>query len=469
MKNLAYLLLLLLMPNSLLQAQSEEPELIYQWQDTTLVGSGFYNNTYNEIWGAALNEREYAIIGSTMGTHIFDITETGEEYQAAFIAGGSQGAQIVHRDYKTYQHYLYAVSDEGLNSGLQIIDLQYLPDSVQVVYDSKLLIRNSHNIYIDTATAKLYICGGRFNDNQYYDFLVCSLEDPESPQLLLNYDGLYYAHDVFVKNDTAYLNCGEQGLYIVDFTNVSNPQILGFISQYGAFGQGYNHSGWVSPDGKYYAFADETWGLPLKIVDVSNIYDPEIISTFSSETNPRAIAHNLMWRDHYIFVSYYYDGLRVFDVQNPAEPEQIAHYSTSKDDDYLSYEGAWGVYAFLPSRKILISDMQEGLFVIDTHLPFDGEEEVGLENEFSNLSPARLFPNPASVGGTVQIQFSQNTPRLQAGIIDVNGKTILRKEITATNGNASIVLPTNLPVGNYFLRLHGQNTTQLLPLCVGGK
>ena len=32
--------------------------LLYNWQDTSLVGSWAYDNTYNECWGVEINERE---------------------------------------------------------------------------------------------------------------------------------------------------------------------------------------------------------------------------------------------------------------------------------------------------------------------------------------------------------------------------------------------------------------------------
>ena len=41
--------------------------LLYHWEDTTLVGSTAYNNTYNEIWGLNINGYEFAVIGSTAG------------------------------------------------------------------------------------------------------------------------------------------------------------------------------------------------------------------------------------------------------------------------------------------------------------------------------------------------------------------------------------------------------------------
>ena len=46
--------------------------LLYNWQDTTLIPSWQYDNTYNEIWGVQINGVEIAIIGSTAGTHFFE-------------------------------------------------------------------------------------------------------------------------------------------------------------------------------------------------------------------------------------------------------------------------------------------------------------------------------------------------------------------------------------------------------------
>ncbi|MBK9286431.1 MAG: hypothetical protein IPN38_01805 [Flavobacteriales bacterium] len=37
-------------------------------------GSALYDNTYNAVWGYHRDGQEYAIIGSTMGTHIIDVT-----------------------------------------------------------------------------------------------------------------------------------------------------------------------------------------------------------------------------------------------------------------------------------------------------------------------------------------------------------------------------------------------------------
>ena len=109
------------------QAQ-QTATLLYNWQDTTLVGSWTYDNTYNECWGLVVNEREFAVIGSTAGTHFFDITDPANSTQVAFVAGGSTGGVVIHRDYHDFGGYLYMVCDEGSTSTLQIVDISNLPN-----------------------------------------------------------------------------------------------------------------------------------------------------------------------------------------------------------------------------------------------------------------------------------------------------------------------------------------------------
>ncbi|MBL4657707.1 MAG: hypothetical protein JKX73_06880, partial [Flavobacteriales bacterium] len=132
MRSVYVLFLALLTSFSVIGQGSLNVTLLYQWNDTSLPSSQAHDNRYNEIWGVAQGGREYAIIGSTMGTHIFDITDPSNVAPPLFIAGAAFGPSIIHRDYHDYNGYLYIVCDEdsGLAlSTLQIVDLQYLPDS----------------------------------------------------------------------------------------------------------------------------------------------------------------------------------------------------------------------------------------------------------------------------------------------------------------------------------------------------
>jgi hypothetical protein len=230
---------------------SQNVNLLYHWNDTSIT-LNFRDARYSDVWGFAQGGKEYAVIGSTFGTHVFDVTVPANTYQCDSVGGAFQGFGVNHRDYKDYNGYLFGVCDEG-PSTLQIFDLSFLPDSISKVYDSDALFIKAHTIFIDTIAARLYVCGPTGGNA----LSIYSISNPVSPQLLAHYNGVTYVHDIYVRNDTAYMNCGN-GLYIADFQNPLAPIPLGSLTGYPD--QGYNHSGWLNTAGDVYVFCDETYG-----------------------------------------------------------------------------------------------------------------------------------------------------------------------------------------------------------------
>ena len=410
MKNTITILILLLS----FFCNSQEANLIYNWNDTSLVGSWAYDNTYNEIWGFEINNHEFAVIGSTAGTHIFDVSNVQNIYETAFIAGAYTGGGVIHRDYHDFDGYLYAVCDEGSSSTLQIIDISNLPYSFNVVYDDNALFNKAHNIFIDTSTAKLYACAS----NNAMD--VYSLANPVLPVLIneLNDPTIGHVHDAYVRNDTAYLNCGNDGFRVFDYSNVNSisnqPNLLGSLTSYPD--AGYNHSGWLNQSGDIYAMQDENHGYDIKILDLSDLTNISVISVFNSGVDANSMAHNAIIKDNLLYVAYYHDGLRVYDISNPNAPIEVCYYDTYSPNNHISYRGAWGVYPYLSSGNILVSDMQTGLYI------FKCDATSNLETEKINEI---IFPNP------VKNYFS--LPNETDGILtiyDLNGKILFQADIT---------------------------------------
>ena len=411
---------------------------LFQWHDSTLVGSWAYDNIYNECWGFEVNNREFAVIGSTAGTHFFDITDPVNSIDVGFVAGAYTGQGVIHRDYHDFKGYLYAVCDEGSSSTLQIIDISNLPFSLSTIYDSNQLFNKAHNIFIDTATAKLYACAS----NSAMD--IYSLANPINPTLIFSYTDVGHVHDTYVRNDTAYLNCGNQGFKIVDFHYLDVPggmaplELATFTSYPGA---GYNHSGWLSDDGKIYAMQDENHGSDVKILDVSDFNNISVLSVFNAGVSSQSIAHNGIIRDNKLYLSYYYDGLRVFDISNPSNPIQTCMYDTYSQNNVGSYHGAWGVYPYLKSDNIILSDMQSGLYVLECSSPtkiFDHLKK--------NIS---VYPNPATSKITVD---AENGNIFE--LYNILGKKMKNEKIK----NKQLVLSTkNLPHGVYLYKISHNN------------
>lgn len=421
--------------------------LSYQWKDFTIASSFAHDNTYNEIWGYAKNGREYAIIGTTLGTHIFDVTDINNVDTVDFIPGKVQGGQIVHRDYDTYQDHLYMVADEGASS-LQIADLTFLPDSVSLVYDSDSLIVRSHNIFIDTTSGNLYTCGGATSLGANFLSVYSLAADPANPQFLINCENdvpfwgtsVRYVHDIYVKNDTAYCNSETRGLYVVDFTDMSNVQALGTYNNYPQ--QGYNHSGWLHPNGQYYAFADETHGTDVKIVDVSDFSNITLVDTIGSNIDLFSIPHNLIYSGDYLYVSFYFDGLYVFDTSDPNNISLAGFYDTSNRPHFNNvYQGNWGVYPFLPSGKVLVSDMQEGLFVLEPTFA-TGIDDANLNTDFSFI----VYPNPTTDFLTVTTtKFERDVEYI---ITDISGRVVRDGKLYKSQTNINV---NDLTTGIYVL------------------
>jgi choice-of-anchor B domain-containing protein len=419
--------------------------LMYQWKDTTLTTS-IIGSVYSEVWGYAKNGREYAIIGSTEGTHFFDVTDLNAVDTIAFVPGKLQNSQVIHRDYDTYQNYLYMVCDEGPSS-LQIIDLSFLPDSVPLVYDEDTLINTSHNIFIDTVAGNLYSCGGANNLGANFLSVYSLTSNPLSPELLVNcshdvpfWDGtIGYVHDIYVKNDVAYCNAGENGLFVVDFSNMMNVQGLGALTNY--VQKGYNHSGWLHESGGYYAFADETAGMDVKVVDVTDLNDITLIDTIGSNVNQsKSMPHNVIFNGDLLYVSFYEDGLYVFNTSDPTNITLEGYYDTT-ELPYVFAAGNWGVYPFLPSGKILASDEQEGLLVFETFFT------VGiLENKRNDQFDFVIYPNPSK--GIVTVLTNGELALKSYSIRNIIGKTIKRGIFTPSQKEIDV---SNFTPGIYFL------------------
>ncbi len=450
------ILIMLITIQSIVLAQtSSNVSVLSNWKANSLLNDNSFN-TYNEIWGYAQNGREYAIIGSILGVHFVDITSPSSPVEVDFEQGAEFGSFIIHRDYHNYGQYLYAVCDQGNGSTLQIFDMSFLPDSVHKVYDSNNLFTNSHNIFIDTTSARLYVCyarkiGSSLNSN----VAVYSLANPTSPSFIGTIN--QRAHDVFVQGDTVYLNNEGRGQYFYDARNINNPVLLGLLGNYPD--KGYNHSGWLDDDGKHYYFADETHGMQMKSVDVSNFNNLQVLDVFGANYSNTSIAHNLISKGDFLYVSHYYDGLRIYNTSDPSNVTVAGFYDTYLGPDAASFKGMWGVYPFLPSGNVIASDMQEGLFVFDVSLITTGIRSNKL---FEKIA---IFPNP--IQNTIHITNPDQLTLEGYQVIDLQGRIVDSGSLSF--GQDQIELNKEIGEGIYLLKLFNQKESTRIKIVKSGR
>lgn len=338
-------------------AQSQNMTLQSNWNES--------NYNYNDIWGYVDNDgKEYAIIGSRDKIYFFNVTNPTSPQKIAEFAPGSNTSW---RDIKTFDHYAYAVSEGLNNEGLVIFDLCSISEGiVRQVYQENSDFGKAHNIYIDATAEILYVVGSNTKSD---GLIIYELgENPSNPKLIAEKTlpgG--YVHDIFVKDNLAFCSHGYKGIYIYDVTTPDSPLLKANLNT-----NGYNHSSWALNQDNLLIYAQEVpIGMPLGVLDYSDYLDNDLI-TISSFKEPilgpsstQSTPHNPYIVGNYAIVSYYEDGVVIFDISNPLQPERVAYYDTyPSNSTYNGYEGCWGVYPFLPSGNILASDITNGLFIL---------------------------------------------------------------------------------------------------------
>lgn len=321
----------------------------------TLLGNLPYPQGLSNLWGYAADGREYAIVGTRSGTSVVDVTIPTAPAEVGFISGG----QTMWREVKTFGHYAYVV-EENVSEGLVVIDLSQLPNTITATNwygNGDISFTTAHTLYIDE-NGILYVFGANYGLG---GAIMADLSaDPTNPPIL----GVFnerYIHDGYVRNDTlwaAEINDGQ--LDVVNVTDKSNPIVMASFNTPNNF----THNCWLSDDGTKLYTTDEVFGAYVASYDVSDLSDIKELDRIQSNPGSFSPPHNTYVVNHnFLPTSYYTDGVVIFDATYPDNLIQIGNYDTSPLTGG-DFNGAWGVYPYLPSQNLLVSDMQEGLFVI---------------------------------------------------------------------------------------------------------
>lgn len=301
--------------------------------------------------------KEYALVGTCDGMTIVNVSNP-DNPQVLHIVND---VRSIWHEVSVWQHYAYVATEGG--GGVNIIDLQYLPDSIVThpfqYNDNGNILSRVHMLFIDEK-GYLYLYGSNINRGvTIFDLRA----NPMQPTYVGKYIASNYVHDAYVRNDTMYTaEIYEGNFMVVDVSDRSNPRL---VAQQ-ATPNNFTHNTALSKNGNYLFTTDERSGSSLAAFDIRNLNDIKLVDTYRAEPIRHSLPHNTIQKGDFLITSWYKNGVMIHDVSDPEIMIKTGYYDTPPIAfDTLSspFKGVWGVYPDFPSQTIVASDINQGLFV----------------------------------------------------------------------------------------------------------
>ena len=420
---------------------------------------------YGDVWGYTdpATGRDYALLTErAVGLHVIDVTDDAPVLVAT-VDGlpntiGGDGAVGDAKDVKTYGRYAYLAHEFA---SVLVIDLQNPAAPVVAgTLDTQPGATGGGAHNLEVAGDVLYALGGRDPGGlRAYDLAA----DPTSPPLVGEYQPSYF-HDLHVRGDRAYASgIYDEGVYVIDVSDPSDPALLTLFS----YAAGYvgAHNACSTEDAAFLYVGDEIGTGPwTRAFDVRDLDD--VVQTGELIVNENAVTHNCYVSGDFLFIAHYTEGLQVFDVgTNPSQPERVAFYDTFAPSA-TGFDGAWSVYPYFASGKVIVSDISSGLFVIGV----DGYEGAPVQTAPGAAAPLPLAlavsPNPSVGRATLTYSAPAGDP-FTLDVFDALGRRVasLSGEAAAASGRVGLDVSGWAP-GVYFARLQAGAAQQVVQLTV---
>ena len=304
-------------------------------------------------------------------------------------------------------------ANSGNVSGFFTVDVSSPDDaSVEEFYPTEFPI---HNSFLHGSHA--YLTG---NDGQGNPMVVVDIESQEEVGRWsqLEYDegygevppGRRSLHDIYVQDDRAYLAYWDSGTWIVDVSDPANPEYVTHFSDYslselresdsqlaGYEPEGNDHYVQPNADGTVVAVGGESWDINdngsggpsgIDFWDVSDPESPERLSTIEpeeSESNAYrggtwTTSHNFDWVGDRLYTSWYNGGVKLFDVSDPANPEELAWWRRPDETSF------WTAQAAVEGEFFAATSLGTGLQNQDAAAVFTFPDEAGDQSDPPSLA-----------------------------------------------------------------------------------
>lgn len=405
---------------------------------------------YGDIWA----ENGYAYVGTDVnngGVNVFSIANpaspqfmrnptnlTGTITKPTYV-----GDQF--EDVEVWDGVGYFASDTNTSTGtgVDIVDLS-------IPFQPILLSRVNSTIGGHNKVHTLSVSNGYLyttdNDTGNYgaaDFVkVFNVSDPVHPSLVasvpITAPEAIASHEVIVRDGRMYVasknnTTGAGYTHIFDVSNPASPVLLK------SFASGSrSHTSLPTADGKLLIVAEERPNGNVSIYDISNINSPNdpdnpVLKSTINRTSAGIDAtspHHPHLHGNLLFLPWYEAGLQVFNITNPASPVHVGSFDTYVGNSpSSSYAGDWGVDLSMGLKRVLLSDRNRGLIVVDA----SGVLLPGDYNQDMKVDQADYAVWRASVGtGTSGLHTAAYADGNYDGLVDGADYVIWRKHLGET-------------------------------------
>jgi uncharacterized protein (TIGR03437 family) len=371
------------------------------------------NNRYSDVWG----EGNYAYVGSFNGSGlmIFDISNPGAPRMVGHYdpPGGER-----FQDVMVINGIGYFSSDGRLSGeargGVHIVDVRNpaTPVLLSQITPTQRGFLNVHELFV-TPDGALYEADSRTNMIKIFD-----VRNPRVPAHLWDVQttDTRFIHAVIAVNGRLFTSGfgGRTDIYDVRNVFTQMPQLLGSVDS-----DTNSHASWPSNDGKLLASARETVNGDVRLFDISDPANPVQLAAITAQSLglEAFTAHNPYIVGNLLIVSWYQAGVVVLDITNPRQPRLTGQYTTSQTPNSNGYDGCWGVYPFLGLDRVLLSDMDGGLFIVDATAAQVGPRTVSAASySFSAIAGKSIVSAfGTNLAASTQAALTTPLPTLLAG------------------------------------------------------
>ena len=440
-------------------------DLLSHFSNTVIAGSGTEGN---DSWGwtDTDTQKEYALMGTNKGITFIDISNPISPIILGTLLTSTVNSSW--RDVKVYNNHAFIVS-EASNHGMQVFDLKRLKNvnnpPLNFTADTHFTgFGSAHNIVINEESGYAYIVGARRSSTYKGGPIFINIKNPTNPVIEGGFSEGGYSHDAQVITyngpDSDYtgkeilIGSNENEVVIADVSAKNNPVIISKISYSNVR---YAHQGWFTDDLKYFILGDELDEFRIGnntktiIFDFTDLDNPAHHFDYFGAT--AAIDHNGYVKDNIYYQASYTAGARMIDVSNINNKSigEVGFFDTYPNNNNTAFHGVWNVYPYFPSGNIIISDIDNGFFVIKK------SGTLSLQNQNIKKSFS-LYPNPAS--DKITLKSLNNKGINSIKIYSLVGQKIA--EINTLNSTQYDLNISDLKEGVYFIKINNIQITKLV-------